>query len=111
MQAIDVDPSAVVATRANAVRNGLAGIVSVTTTPLAEMGGRYDVIVVNIAAPTLVTLAAAVQSRLAPGGWLGMSGLSPAQVSVVAAAYDRLTVRSLPQSDDWAAVVATPGPD
>ena len=42
-------------------------------------------------------------------GWLGLSGLSPAQVSVVAAAYRSTRVVATPTRDDWAAVVVTPG--
>ena len=83
--------------------------VAASTTPVAELTGTFDVIVANIGAATLVELAAALQPRLAPHGWLGLSGLSPAQVSVVAAAYRSTRVVATPTRDDWAAVVVTPG--
>jgi ribosomal protein L11 methylase PrmA len=64
--------------------------------------------VANIGAATLIELAPALQPRLASSGWLGLSGLSPAQVSVVAAAYRSTNVVATPTDGDWAAVVLTP---
>jgi ribosomal protein L11 methylase PrmA len=69
------------------------------------------VIVANIGAATLIELAPALQPRLTPEGWLALSGLSPAQVSKVAAAYGQMRVLATPVDDDWAAVVAAPSPD
>ena len=106
--AVDVDKGAIVSTRANAARNGVGATVVASTTPAAELTGTFDVIVANIRAATLIELAAALQPRLAPRGWLGLSGLSPAQVSVVAAAYRPTRVIATPTRDDWAAVVVTP---
>jgi ribosomal protein L11 methyltransferase len=107
--AVDVDERAIAATRANAARNDAGATVAASATPVAALTGAFDVIVANIGAATLVELAPALQQRLAPGGWLGLSGLSPAQVSVVAAAYHSMQVVATPTSDDWAAVVVTPG--
>jgi len=106
---VDVDEGAVVSTRANAARNDVGATVAASTTPAAELTGTFDVIVANIGATTLVELAPALQPRLAARGWLGLSGLSPAQVSVVAAAYCPTRVIAAPTRDDWAAVVLTPG--
>jgi ribosomal protein L11 methyltransferase len=106
--ATDVRDEALVVTRANAARNGVAGGIEIFTTPIEELDAVFDVIVANIGAATLIGLAPALQLRLAPGGWLGLSGLSPAQVSQVAAAYDRVEVVSLPTDDDWAAIVLAP---
>ncbi|TML92353.1 MAG: methyltransferase [Actinobacteria bacterium] len=106
--AVDVDKGAIVSTRANAARNGVGATVVASTTPAAELTGTFDVIVANIGAATLIELAPALQPRLAPRGWLGLSGLSPAQVSVVAAAYRPTRVIATPTRDDWAAVVVTP---
>jgi ribosomal protein L11 methylase PrmA len=69
--------------------------------------GTFDVVVANIGAETLVELAADVQSRVASGGWVGLSGLSVAQVSKVVAAFWDLDVVSVPELDDWVAVVLT----
>jgi ribosomal protein L11 methyltransferase len=102
---IDVDPAAVSATRANALRNGLGHRVTGSNTPLHEVDGSFDVIVANIGQEILVDLAAPMQERLAPAGWIGLSGISPAQVSRVAAAFHSLRVVAAPQLDDWSAIV------
>ena len=46
-----------------------------------------------------------IVSWVRPDGWVGLSGLSPAQLSVVAAAYRPLTVTETKRDDDWAAMV------
>jgi ribosomal protein L11 methyltransferase len=102
---IDVDPAAVTATHANAIRNGLSERVTVSNAPLHTINGAFDVIVANIGMAVLIDLAAVMQARLASNGWIGLSGISPAQVSRVAAAYDSLRVVATPQADDWSAIV------
>jgi len=106
--AVDVDGRAVASTRANATRNNVGATVAASTTPVAELTGSFDVMVANIGAPTLIELAPALQPGLASGGWLGLSGLSPAQVSVVGAAYRSTDVVATPTEGDWAALVVTP---
>jgi ribosomal protein L11 methyltransferase len=106
--ATDLNDEALVATRANAARNEVAGRIETSASSVEDLEAVFDVIVANIGAATLIELAPSIQPRLAAGGWLGLSGLSPAQVSKVAAAYDRVQVASLPTEEDWAAVVATP---
>jgi ribosomal protein L11 methyltransferase len=105
--AVDVDRRAIAATRANAARNDAGATVTASETPVAALTGVFDVIVANVGAATLIELAPALQSRLASGGWLGLSGISPAQVSVVAAAYRSTDVVATPTEGDWAAVVVT----
>jgi ribosomal protein L11 methyltransferase len=106
VRAVDISPIAVEATKANAERNKVGKRVRVDNTPVAHLTPLFDVIVANLDAPTLVHLAPAIQRRLVPHGWLGLSGLSPAQVSKVTAAYQELTVLSQPEDEDWAALVA-----
>jgi protein-L-isoaspartate O-methyltransferase len=103
--ATDIEPAACAATRANAERNGLADRVAVTDRPVEAVAGCFDVVVANIGAAALISLAPALRERLAPGGWLGLSGLSPAQVSLVTAAQQGLTLDSLRRDEDWAALV------
>jgi ribosomal protein L11 methyltransferase len=102
--AIDIDPAATAATAANARRNGLGCVVTAATTPPGAPGTSFDAVVANIAAATLADLAADLVARLAPGGWIGLSGISAAQVSVVAAAYRPLEVVETTRLDDWVAV-------
>jgi ribosomal protein L11 methyltransferase len=103
---IDIEPEALAVTGANAALNGLSASVGTSTASIEDLEAAFDVIVANIGAATLIQMAAALQSRLAGGGWIGLSGLSPAQVSKVAAAFGAMEVLSVPTDDDWAAVVA-----
>ena len=94
----DIDPEAHRMTAANAARNGV-------TVTVGDRPGPYDVVVANIGASTLIELAPTIVGRLAPTGWVGLSGLSPAQVSTVAAAYRPLQINETRHDDDWAAIV------
>ena len=67
--AIDIDPAAHEATLDNAARNGVA--VEVSATPLGEVAGRFDVVVANLLAPTLVELAAPLGERVGEQGSAG----------------------------------------
>jgi ribosomal protein L11 methyltransferase len=102
---IDLDPAAVTATRANAERNGLGTRVTAATTPLGEVHDNFDVVLANIGLPVLIEMAPDLQRCLAPGGWLGLSGISQAQVSRLSAAFSSIRVVATPQLDDWAALL------
>jgi ribosomal protein L11 methyltransferase len=103
--ALDLAPAALSATRANAARNGVADRLEVADRPVGEVDERFDVVVANIGARPLVELAPAIAARLAPGGWLALSGLSGAQTSVVAAAYRPLEVAATVTDGEWSALV------
>ena len=72
--AIDNDPQAIVASRDNAERNGVAGSVSLFL-PDADPGNMADVLVANILAGPLHQLAPVFATRLKPGGALALSGI------------------------------------
>ncbi len=88
--AIDRDPAAVAAARANAARNGLAKLVECRAgNGFAGLprGARYDLIAANIIARPLAALAPALAARLAPGGVAVLSGLLRPQARALLAAY------------------------
>jgi ribosomal protein L11 methyltransferase len=87
--AVDVAGDAVAATRANAERNGVAAFVEVSDTPVGAVRGRFDVVVANIGAATLVELAGALTARTAPGGVVVLAGVLAQRRDEVLAAYDR----------------------
>lgn len=102
---VDIDPAAPAVTAANAAWNGVGDRVAASTTPLAAVRGCFGVVVANIGAAPLTDLAPELWRRVAPGGWLGLSGLSPAQLSVVNAAFPAATLVASPRLDDWAALI------
>lgn len=81
---VDVDPLALVAARANAVRNQVdAGFVNTETTP----DFRADLVAANILANPLILLAPLLSGYLSKGGRIALSGILGAQAEEVMAAY------------------------
>jgi ribosomal protein L11 methyltransferase len=91
--AVDIDPDAVEVSRENAVLNRVSSRLSAATTPVERVRGAYDLVVANIEARVLLPSAEAIARRVAPGGWLILSGLLRGQEDEVAAAYARPQVR------------------
>jgi ribosomal protein L11 methyltransferase len=102
--AVDVDPEAVVATRANAAANGVAEVIDASVTPVEDLDRTFGLVVANIGAATVRHLAPALSARVAPGGSLLLSGFFVEDVELVAAAYPTLSVRSVTERDGWALV-------
>ena len=84
--AFDTDPQALIATRDNARRNALADRLSIAAAP-AAIRGPFDVLLANILAGPLVSLAPALAGHCAPGGTIVLAGLLDAQAPEVTAAY------------------------
>lgn len=82
--AVDNDPQALAAARANAKHNGLnVEVLAPEALPAAEA----DIVVANILARPLVALSDVLVSRLRPGGRLVLAGVTGDQADAVAAAY------------------------
>ena len=84
--AVDNDPQALTAARANAALNGAAERLFVGA-PEALPAVTVDVLAANILARPLIELAPAFAERVAPGGMLVLSGVLEPQAPRVAAAY------------------------
>jgi ribosomal protein L11 methyltransferase len=83
IDAVDIDPAAVVATRANALSNG----VPLAAAPPEAAQGRYDLVLANILARPLTLLAPLLCAHLAPGGSLVLAGILARQADELKAAY------------------------
>jgi ribosomal protein L11 methyltransferase len=79
------DPVALAVARENAERNGVA--LELRLASPNAVPGTFDLVVANILANTLVELAPAVASKVAPGGTLLLSGILAGQEAEVRAAY------------------------
>lgn len=75
IRAIDIADAAVESTLRNAELNDVAGRIEVDTTPVSEIDGEWDVIMANILAPVLITMADDFRRLLRPGGSLIISGI------------------------------------
>jgi ribosomal protein L11 methyltransferase len=101
--AIDTDPEARRATAENAARNGVT--VTVTDAPVTELDRRFELVLANIGAGTLIDLAPGLTARTAPGGHLVLAGLLADRADEVAAAYPDGAVVDRLVEDDWVALV------
>jgi len=103
-EAIDISPAAVPTTAANAVRNGVADRIHVSTTPLASIDDAYDVVLANILAPTLIELAADLRRVTTPGGALVVSGILAERYEHVLSALRPLRQTARIDQDGWTAI-------
>ena len=101
----DIARPAIEATRRNAALNGFEQQLEATLAPLDEIEGTFDVVVANIGRAALVELAPPLVERVSANGWLAVSGISPAQCSVVAASLRPLQVLECRSDQDWSALV------
>jgi ribosomal protein L11 methyltransferase len=112
VDAIDIDERAVAETVANAERNGVAARVDSSINSVGSLGhGRHDLVVANIGAATLVSLAIDLCALVTPGGVLVLSGVLDEQVDAVADAYlaHGFTVRDTMADGEWRALVLRAG--
>ena len=86
VDAVDIDPAAVQATRDNAQRNGVPAAVIVPGLPAAAEGA-YDIVLANILATPLKLLAPLLGGHVAPGGALVLAGILERQADELIAAY------------------------
>jgi ribosomal protein L11 methyltransferase len=110
--AIDLDPAAIEATRSNAERNEVEGLIdaSVNADALLE-AGAHDVIVANIGAATLRTLAPAIVGALGADGVLILSGVLDEQVDEVMNVFVELgfVLAATAAEDEWRALLLRRG--
>jgi ribosomal protein L11 methyltransferase len=99
--AVDHDPQALQASCDNAEKNGVAERLF-TCLPAEVPDGRCDILVANILAGPLVTLAPNLAALIKPGGYFALSGILAEQQTNVAEAYQPFAHLAAPkQRDEW----------
>jgi len=105
----DIDPQALIASRANALRNG----VKPSFLPVDRLQREripFDVVVANILANPLVLLAPALARRVCPGGRIVLSGILDAQATAVITAYRRwFNIDICDGEDGWVVLAGARG--
>ncbi|MDE2840333.1 MAG: 50S ribosomal protein L11 methyltransferase [Chloroflexota bacterium] len=105
VDALDMDPIAVSAARDNVAQAGLAGAITVKegSLPLSDPSLKYDVVLANITAQTLITLAPHLRAAIAPHGRLLACGIIDAKASEVLATFgaEGLTLLNRREAGDW----------
>ena len=104
--AVDVDPIAVEASAANARRNRLSRLVNAREGSAPSGEGPFDVVLANLIASLLITLADGLVEDLRPGGTLIASGIFLTREEDVVAAFAArgLQVASRWADGDWVAL-------
>ena len=102
---IDINAAGLVAAKTNACRNQIADQTEFSSMSLTEISGTYDVVVANIHDDVLREMAEDLVARLAPNGWLGLSGVSPAQLSRLRGAFSQITFGEPRKMGDWNALI------
>lgn len=107
--AVDHDPQALDATRANAAKNHASGDISVSL-PEQLATECFDLVVANILAQPLIELAPRLLAALKHGGDLVLSGILKEQADSVCAAYSaECQLRVYAQREDWVCLTGTTG--
>ena len=100
----DIDPQALVASRANAQRNRVDASF-VAPESLTDESATFDVIVANILANPIIALAPSFARRSPAGGRIVLSGILDAQANAVVEAYARwFNIRVCESEDGWVAL-------
>ncbi|HEX6363388.1 MAG TPA: 50S ribosomal protein L11 methyltransferase [Albitalea sp.] len=103
VEAVDIDPAAVAATRANAAANGVA--VEAGLPELAS--GAYPLVLANILATPLKLLAPVLAGHVARGGDLVLAGILARQADELKAAYAPWCALQVSDHDDgWILMTA-----
>lgn len=112
VHAVDIDADSVAVARENARDNGLANLVRPVNgrsfSQRAVVGpGPYDLVVANILARPLMSLAPGIAAHTRPGGRVVLSGLLASQQAMVIAAYRLQGLRLLRRLviDGWATLL------
>jgi ribosomal protein L11 methyltransferase len=105
--AVDIDPQALIATRDNAERNGVAERLEVRDAA-ASWGTGHDVVLANILAEPLIELSPRLAGACHAGADLAVSGLLTEQAAPVAAAFATwFDMRPQTRRDDWVCLSGT----
>jgi ribosomal protein L11 methyltransferase len=108
--AVDIDPQALLATRENAIRNGVAA--SLVVRSVGAQGGDQPMtpafcVMANILAGPLIELAPILTAACEAGGYLLLSGLLKTQAYAVKAAYSSaFDMVRVVERDDWCCIYA-----
>jgi ribosomal protein L11 methyltransferase len=103
--AVDIDPEAVVTAKLNAAANGVDDRIDTSTDPAESIAGPFDVVIANLTAAVLATLAASLVSAVGPDGLLLLSGMLPGQWEHIADRLASLELLDVPELDGWLGVV------
>lgn len=102
---VDTDPQALEASRENARRNKVPDSKLALYLPQDEPDTQADIMLANILAQPLISLAPQLTAKVRIGGQLALSGILSSQTESVMAAYEPWFIMDDPvQSEEWVLV-------
>lgn len=101
--AIDIDPEAVAVARENLAQNRIGPSVTVSSEPLTDIPGSYDIVLANILAEELVRLGRELFERVRPHGYLILSGILTEKEELVRDGFApfSLTLVDITREAEW----------
>lgn len=100
---LDIDDTAVAIAAENAILNQVAEKMEIRNRSLSSLRRQSNLILANLTAKTLLELYADLESLLAPGGYLVISGIIEQQSREIEASFSRppLSIRRIMRSEEW----------
>lgn len=105
--ACDIDEEACRVAQQNIAANNYSDQIEVTSQPLEQLSGQFDLVVANILAEENVRLGQALLDRLAPGGHLILSGILKEKEEFVRTGFASypLTIFPTRYHDEWICLI------
>lgn len=102
VRAIDNDPKALEVARQNISANGVADTVRVSGASLSAIRARFDVVVANLTAETIVELAGKLDKKVKRRGFLILSGILSEKAAAVTSRFKpRFRVLKHKRAREW----------
>ncbi len=105
--ALDVDPAVLPVARSTLDRNAASHVGLLAGTARA-IRHRFDLVLANLLADTIVAEAGALVAVVAPRGRLVLSGILTTQAATVRAAFPGWQLANTRTADDWTTLTLTP---
>jgi ribosomal protein L11 methyltransferase len=104
--AVDIDPCAVWEARRNIALNGLVERIRVTSEPVENITGPFELVLANLRFPSLMRLTALMPRWLSADGAVVVSGIRPQERDALIATYGQIDLRPCwdGQSQDWVGI-------
>ncbi len=104
---LDIDPEALKVAEENLLRNGVEGIMSVSSTPLHRLSETYDLVIANLTAPVISQMAASLSRCVSPDGWLMLSGILNEQMQEVVKSFQAHYFKEVDSwtMEEWQAIL------
>lgn len=104
---VDIDAQALLATRENAVHNGVSAslLETLSTAAFKAPPEGYDIVIANILLQPLIDLAPVLTAAVSHGGTIVLSGVLATQRAVLLAGYPEIDFQNIVDDEGWLLLV------